>query len=51
MIRICHLPLTSTHSVLDTQENIKALKDAALGCTAPSELLGGVPNAFIEQTL
>ena len=51
MMIICHLPLTSTNSMLNAQQNIKALKDAALGCTAPGKLLWGVPDTFIQQTL
>lgn len=51
MLVICHLSLTSTNSVLNAQENIKALKDAALGCAASGKLLWGVPDAFIQQTL
>lgn len=50
MIISCHFLLTFTSTLLDPQQNIEALKDAALGCTAPSELLWGVPDAFIQQT-
>lgn len=48
---ICHCPLTFTRTLLDAQQNIEALKDATLGCTAPRKLLWSVPETFILQTL
>lgn len=44
---ICHFLLTFTSTLLDAQQNIEALKGAALGCTTPSKILWGVPNSFI----
>jgi hypothetical protein len=36
--------------VICAQKHIEALKDAALGCTAPCILFWGVPDPFIQQT-
>lgn len=48
MIIIYLFLLSFTSTLLDAQQNIKALKDAALGFTTPSKLLWGVPDAFIQ---
>lgn len=51
MIIICCYLLTFTRVLLDAQQDVEALKDAALGCTAPCKHLWGVLNTFIQQTL
>lgn len=48
MIIICNFVLTFIRTMLDAQQNINALKDAALSCTTPSVHFWGVPDAFIQ---